>query len=87
MGLHATFPDVEGQQSRKRGIKGMAQIELGRLIDVAEAATVLGVAPKTIRTWIHLRKISYVQIGRDYRIKEETLREMIEQNSVIARER
>jgi len=71
----------------KKGTKGMARTELGRLIDLAEASEILGVAPKTLRTWIHLRKISYVQIGREYRIKEETLREVIEQNSVIARER
>jgi excisionase family DNA binding protein len=44
-------------------------------------------APKTLRTWIHLRKISYVVIGREYRLKQQTIQELIERGTVPARER
>jgi excisionase family DNA binding protein len=57
------------------------------LIDLVEAGKILGMAPKTLRTWIHLRKISYVVIGREYRLKQQTIQELIERGTVPARER
>jgi excisionase family DNA binding protein len=57
-----------------------------RLIDLVEAGKILGMAPKTLRTWIHLRKISYVLIGREYRIKQQTIEEIIDRGTVPARE-
>jgi excisionase family DNA binding protein len=65
----------------------MPRTELSNLIDLVEAGKILGMAPKTLRTWIHLRKISYVQIGREYRIKEKTIEELITRGTVPARER
>jgi excisionase family DNA binding protein len=65
----------------------MSQTGLSKLIDLVEAGKILGMAPKTLRTWIHLRKISYVQIGREYRIKQQTIEEMIERGTVPARNR
>jgi excisionase family DNA binding protein len=65
----------------------MPRTELSKLIDLVEAGRILGMAPKTLRTWIHLRKISYVQIGREYRIKEQTIQEIITRGTVPARER
>jgi excisionase family DNA binding protein len=60
--------------------------EVSKLFDLVEAGKILGKAPKTLRTWIHLRKISYVLIGREYRIKRQTIEELIERGSVPARE-
>jgi excisionase family DNA binding protein len=64
----------------------MSRTELSKLIDLVEAGKILGMAPKTLRTWIHLRKISYVQIGREYRIKEQTIQDIISRGTVPARE-
>jgi excisionase family DNA binding protein len=80
------FRCTVSQSKDKKGTKGMSRTELSKLIDLVEAGKILGMAPKTLRTWIHLRKISYVQIGREYRIKEQTIQEIITRGTVPARE-
>lgn len=43
------------------------------LIDVPEAASRLGIAPKTIYKWIEQGRLPFVRIGRLIRLREEDL--------------
>jgi excisionase family DNA binding protein len=66
----------------------MDAIEMRRgLLTVEQAAERLGVKPATIRSWILKReKIEVVKVGRLVRIKESSLHDFIDRNTISRRE-
>ena len=44
-----------------------------RYLDIKEAASTINVKEKTLRAWIHLRKIKYTKFGSLIRIREDDL--------------
>jgi excisionase family DNA binding protein len=58
----------------------------GNLLNVNEAAHLLGLKPATLRAWILLRKIEFVRVGRAVRIPALAIRQFIERHTIPARE-
>lgn len=56
-----------------------------RLLTIPEASERLGLKPATVRFWIWTRRIEHVKVGRAVRIREETVRDLIENGIVPAR--
>lgn len=57
-----------------------------KLLTIEQAAEFLGVKPATIRSWILKReKIEVVKVGRLIRIKESSVHEFIEKNTIPPR--
>lgn len=58
----------------------------GRLLTIEQAAGRLGLSSATLRDWVWRRKLEYVRVGeRAIRIRESTIREIIERGTVPAR--
>jgi excisionase family DNA binding protein len=55
-----------------------------RLLTILETSERLGLKPATVRFWIWTRKIEHVKVGRAVRIREETVRDLIENGTVPA---
>ncbi len=47
------------------------------LLSVPQAAKRLGIAPKTMRNWMSLRKIEYIKIGGSSKIRESEIERII----------
>lgn len=47
------------------------------LLDLRRAAHLLGISVKTLRDWIHARKIEYVKVGSRVMIRPETIRQYV----------
>jgi excisionase family DNA binding protein len=58
----------------------------GNLLNVNEAAQLLGLKPATLRAWILHRKIDFVRVGRAVRIPSKVVADFIERNTIPARE-
>jgi excisionase family DNA binding protein len=56
-----------------------------RLLTLAQAAELLGLKVATLRFWTWQRKIEIVRVGRAVRVREDTIRKLIEQGTVPAR--
>jgi excisionase family DNA binding protein len=56
------------------------------LFRVDEAAKILNLRPKTLRNKISAREIDVIRIGRNVRISQETLQELIERGFMPAKE-
>ena len=56
-----------------------------RLLTIPEASHRLGLKPATLRFWIWTRKIEHVKVGRAVRLREETIKELIQKGTVPAR--
>lgn len=56
------------------------------LVDVKQAAALLGLKVSTIRAWLAQRRLSYVRCGRAIRISQEALDRFIAENTVSAQE-
>jgi excisionase family DNA binding protein len=54
--------------------------ESDRLLDVREAAILLGLKPSTLYQWAYERKIPTVKLGRALRFRLSTIRQLIEQS-------
>lgn len=54
------------------------------LLTLRQAAPLLCQSVRTLRAWINSGKITYVQIGKQYRIKRSTINALIEQKTVEA---
>ncbi len=52
------------------------------LLSVKQAARVLGLSVKTLRTWILHHQIEIVKVGSRVMFKQSTLREFIDRNTV-----
>jgi len=50
-----------------------------RLLTPEETAEKLRISPKTVRDWLRDAKIKGQKVGRQWRIKEETVEEIIQQ--------
>ena len=55
-----------------------------KLKTIAAAASELGLAPITLRTWISKRKISCVRLGRSLRIQQSEIEKLIAQGTIPA---
>ena len=55
-----------------------------RLLTLPEAAEQLGLKTATLRFWVWQRKIETVRIGRAVRIREDAIRQLIEEGTVPA---
>jgi len=56
------------------------------LVDVKQAAALLGLKVSTVRAWLAQRKLPYVRCGRAVRISREVLDRFIAENTVPARD-
>lgn len=56
------------------------------LLNVREAADLLGLQPASLRGWILRRKIAFVRVGRAVRIPAAVVQRYIEKHTVSARE-
>ena len=52
------------------------------LITIEELAVSLGVAPKTVRNWVALRKIPFVRLGRRTLFRPRSLIRWIDQKEI-----
>lgn len=57
-----------------------------KLLTVNQAAELLGLAPVTLRSWISLRRIGVVRLGRAVRIPQAEIERLVERNTVPAHE-
>jgi excisionase family DNA binding protein len=56
-----------------------------RLLRLEEAADCLGLRLSTLRFWVWQRKIEVVRIGRAVRVREDTIKRLIEEGTVPAK--
>ena len=56
------------------------------LVNVSEAARLLGLAQVTVRTWIAQRRIGVVRLGRAVRIPLSEIDRLIERSTIPARD-
>lgn len=59
---------------------------MNELVDVRQAAALLGLKVSTIRAWLARRKLPFVRCGRAIRISREALDRFVTENTVPARE-
>jgi excisionase family DNA binding protein len=59
---------------------------VNELMDVKQAAALLGLKVSTIRAWLARRRLPFVRCGRAIRIRREALERFITENTVPARE-
>ncbi len=59
---------------------------MDELVDVKQAAALLGLKVSTVRAWLAQRKLPYVRCGRAVRISREVLDRFIAENTVPARD-
>ncbi len=58
------------------------QAEERDLINIPMLAKRLGVSPKTIYAWVHMRKIPYLKIGRLVKFQSRDIQNWVERNKV-----
>lgn len=56
-----------------------------RLLRLEEAADRLGLRLSTLRFWVWQRKIEVVRVGRAVRVREDTIRRLIEEGTAPAK--
>jgi excisionase family DNA binding protein len=61
------------------------QARLVPLLDVSEAAQLLGIKPWTLRQWLSQRRISFIKVGRLTKLRHEGIAAFIEKNRQEAR--
>src|SRR5215212_4143788 len=57
-----------------------------RHLSLSEVAGLMGVSERTVRRWIHSGKLKAYKPGRDYRIPEGAVRELVEESEVYPKE-
>jgi excisionase family DNA binding protein len=77
--LQAFVRNVHGGQRTQ-------QFQNPTLMTITSVADRLGVKPVTVRSWIAQRRISSVRIGRCVRLESRVVDELIQENSVPARQ-
>jgi hypothetical protein len=65
----------------------MASQEEDELLDLHTAAKRLGKKIGGLRGWVLRRKIDYVKVGVNVKIRESTIRKILEQGTVLALDR
>ena len=58
--------------------------ESDRLLNVRDAATMLGLKPSTLYQWAYERRIAYVKIGRALRFRHSAIEKLIAASEVPA---
>lgn len=58
---------------------------LMHLLDVNQAAKILGISPKTLRDHVLHRRIDYVKLGGRVLFRQDTLWDLIDRNTIRAR--
>ena len=53
-----------------------------KIVGIKEAAEQLGISINTLYSWVYLRKIEYVKMGRLVKFKQNTIDQFIEQHTV-----
>jgi len=53
-----------------------------RLLTIPEAASRLGISPKTAWSWVYDRKLPVVRLGRCVRIPDDALEILIEESTI-----
>jgi excisionase family DNA binding protein len=61
--------------------------QLGRQLTVREAAAALNISMHTVRSWIAMRRIGYVRLGRAIRIPVTECERIIDEGTVPAAEK
>lgn len=56
-----------------------------RLLDIHEASEELGVSVNTLYSWICMRKIEYIKVGRLVKFRQQTLDDFLERNTILPR--
>ena len=59
-----------------------AQSESDRLLNVRDAATMLGLKPSTLYQWGYERRIAHVKIGGALRFRQSAIEKLIEKSEV-----
>jgi excisionase family DNA binding protein len=59
-------------------------MEPGKLLNVKEAATRLGISPLTMRAWIRQRRLPFVKLGRRVLLSPQDVQRFIEANRIEA---
>lgn len=59
-----------------------AQSESDRLLNVRDAATMLGLKPSTLYQWAYERRIAYVKIGGALRFRHSAIEKLIAASEV-----
>jgi len=54
-----------------------------KLIGVKEAAEQLGIQINTLYSWIYLRKIEYVKMGRLVKFKQSTIDQFVDTHTIL----
>jgi excisionase family DNA binding protein len=60
---------------------GLTSDPIEPLLDVRRAAHLLGISVKTLRDWIHHRRIDYIKVGTRVMIRPETIRQFVSNNT------
>src|SRR6266536_1835184 len=60
---------------------GFALDPIEPLLDVKQAAYLLGISVKTLRDWIQDRRIDYVKVGARVMLRPETIRVFVKKNT------
>ena len=63
---------------------GFALDPIEPLLDVKQAAYLLGISVKTLRDWIQDRRIDYVKVGTRVLFRPETIRVFVKKNTRCA---
>ncbi len=59
-------------------------LPIEELLNIKQAARVLGMSVKGLRTWVWKRQIEFVRVGRTIKFRPETLRRYIDRHTVTA---
>lgn len=77
-----TVQSARGESRKERPRSSQPPLEQPRT--VTEAARELALSVHTIRTWIAMRRIAHIRLGRAIRIPAAEIRRLIEENTVPA---
>jgi excisionase family DNA binding protein len=64
----------------KRTIKGMRADAISETVSTAEAASLLGISPQTLRTWVRSGRASARTIGGELRFSRNEVRRLFEEH-------
>lgn len=65
------------------GQRPLTPVVLPELLDVAAAATVFGVVPRTIRRWINAGDLPAHRIGRSVRVSSEAIKAVLSKSLIV----
>lgn len=59
--------------------------KMNKLLSIEEVSELLGVKVSTLYSWVHMRKFTFVKVGRLLRFEKHTVDEWIRKNRIEAR--